>query len=62
LFGVISNELKKIDYYGVNNHYKELAVLKAFVNDSLDKQGKLYNKVDELIEILKITNLIKDGN
>ena len=62
LFGVISNELKKIDYYGVNNHYKELAVLKAFVDDSLDKQGRLYNKVDELIEILKTTNLIKNGN
>ena len=32
------------------------------VDDSLDKQGRLYNKVDELIEILKTTNLIKNGN
>jgi hypothetical protein len=62
LFGVISNELKKIDYYGLNNHYKELAILKAFVDDSLDKQGKLYEKVDELINIIKITKLIKNGN
>jgi hypothetical protein len=59
LFGIISNELKKIDYYGLNNNYREIAILKKFVDDALDKQGRLYQKVDQLIEIIKTTKSIK---